>query len=266
MSTAFVVFADILVFTIACLGQTSQPIRSQHIGLNSINQGPSIDVRGSSQYVAERFISITRLRVPPKVRQLYERAQKAFQKHEYAEAQQRLNQALQYYPAFPEALTLRGYIQLDLGQWKSAEGSLQAAIRSDPRYGLAYFLLGDVYNRERQFDDALDAERQAAALIPDFWPAQYEIARALIGESQYGPALHISDAALSTDRGTLLHVTKAHALICLGQYPEAVAELRTYLQYQPAGEGSQVADYLLDKIQSAVVNERGPALHCQSTR
>lgn len=53
------------------------------------------------------------------------------------------------------------------------------------------------------------------------------MARALIGEQQYELALENIDAALRTNRGTLLHVAKAHALIGLGKYSDATAELHT---------------------------------------
>src|SRR5262249_15555567 len=113
-------------------------------------------------------------------------------------------------------------------------------------------MLSNLYNRERRFDDALLMSQRAVALIPDAWPVRYEMARALIGNRRYVPALDIIEAALRDNRGTLLHVAKAHALIGLARYAEAAAELQTYLHYQPVGEGSQDAHDLLDKIQSAV--------------
>src|SRR5439155_858766 len=63
-------------------------------------------------------------------------------------------------------------------------------------------------------------------------------------------ALHL-DAALHTNPGTLLLVAKAHALVGLDRYPEAIVELRDYLQRQPAGGGSQDAHDLLSRIQNA---------------
>lgn len=200
----------------------------------------------------ESRISIVRLRVPAKVRKLYGEAAEAFRKHSYVEAQRKLDQALQKHPEFPEALTLKGFIERDLNRWELAERSLQAAIRSDPSYAVAHRLLADLYNRQQRFDDALASSQRAVELNPASWPEQYELARALIGKHQYALAVKISDASLRTDRGTLLHVAKAHALLGLGRYPEASEELRTYLQYEPAGDGSQDARDLLNQIRTAM--------------
>lgn len=245
----FMAFVRILLLFAAFLPVESQTIGVQGVGHNDEKQRASVEVSPPS--LRERSISITRLRVPRKARELYKRARRAFQKHRDATAQEKLDQALQRCPAFPEALTLRGFIQLDLNQWGFAEDNLQAAVRIDPTYELAYRLLGELYNRERRFDDALDASQRAAALNPNSWLVAYELARAFIGKQQYALALNISDAALAHNRGTLLHVAKAHALLGLGRYPEAVTELRAYLDYQPAGDGSQDAHDLLDQIQSA---------------
>jgi len=168
-----------------------------------------------------------------------------------------LNQALQGYSAFPEALTMSGYIQICLSKWELAEQNLLAAVRTDPTYGLAHIVLADLYNTERRFDDALATARRAVALLPDSWVVQFELARALLGNGQYDSALSISDAALRANGATLLHVLKAHALIGLERYPEAVTELRTYLQYQPLGELSQDAHDLLDQIQGAMAMKCG---------
>jgi tetratricopeptide (TPR) repeat protein len=140
---------------------------------------------------------------------------------------------------------LCAFIQLNLNQWEAAEQKLQAAIRSDSAFPSAYVVLGDLYNRELRFDDALATMEQAVALIPDSWLVHYEIARALIGKHQYDLALTISDAALRNNHGTLLHIARAHALAGLKRYPQAIAELRAYLHYQPVGEGSQQAREML---------------------
>jgi len=259
MSRTVVGFAGIVLFSLGCVAQQSRPIPSSGPGAvqSGESERPLVDMLAPPQQLPERSVSLVRLRVPRKSRELYEKARKAFGKHRYAEAQQMLNQALQGYPAFPEALTMKGYTQIWFSELEPAEQNLLAAIRTDPTYGLADIILADLYNTERRFDDALAAARRASALIPDSWVIQFEIARALLGNSQYESALSISDAALRANGGTLLHVLKAHALIGLERYSEAVTELRTYLQYQPLGELSQDAHDLLDQIQGAIAMKGG---------
>jgi len=207
---------------------------------------------------AQSTISMARVRVPRKARKLYEKAARPFRKGDYVEAQGKLDQALHLYPAFPEALVMQGYMQIDLNQWEAAEQSLRAAVRRDPTYGWAYLLLSDLYNQEQRFDDAVAMSQRAVQLIPNVWPAYYEMCKAFMGKDQFALALVASEAVLSNNRGTLLHLAKAHALIGLGRYQEAAVELKAYLYHQPAGEGAQDAHDLLNKIQGKLQCVRNP--------
>jgi tetratricopeptide (TPR) repeat protein len=245
-----VAFACIIVLNLGCLAQSVVDNLATDPQLNSESQ--SIGVDSPSVPRSEQRISVARLKVPRKVRQLYDKAVKAFQTGNSAEAKRKLDDALKQYPDFTEALTLCAFIQLNLNQWEAAEQKLQAAIRSDSAFPSAYVVLGDLYNRELRFDDALATMEHAVALIPDSWLVHYEIARALIGKHQYDLALTISDAALRNNHGTLLHIARAHALAGLKRYPQAVAELRAYLHYQPAGEGSQQAREMLRQLQNTM--------------
>jgi len=200
----------------------------------------------------ETRISVRRLNVPRKARQLYEKALEAWSRQARADAQQKLDQALHLDPTFPEALTLLGGIHAADQQWNSAERSLQAAIRSDPSFFPAYVILAGVYNSQDRYDEAQDATERALSAGAETWCVQYEIARALIGKGQYENALAISDAALLSKHGSLMHLARAHAMLGLRKYPEAAAELRTYLSDDPSGDGSQDARILLERLQSFV--------------
>ena len=194
-------------------------------------------------------ISVARLREPHGAQKLYERALNATAKQNYAEAQRKLDKALKIYPPFPEALTLYGITHAMAHHWGQAEQNLQSAIQTDPTYAPAYVILAGVYNAQLRFDDAEEATQHAVAAGANTWDLQYEIARSLIGKRQYESALAIADTALhQKQHGSLLHLAKAHALLGLRRYPQAATELRAYLRYQPAGDGSQHARNLLQKI------------------
>jgi hypothetical protein len=49
---------------------------------------------------------------------------------------------------------MSGFIQLNTNQLSSAELSLQAAVKSDHTFALAFLLLSELYSRELRFDDA----------------------------------------------------------------------------------------------------------------
>lgn len=220
--------------------------------LNDTDQHSKLIPDGRSAGPADARISIRRLKVPRKAQRLYEKAMNAWMRRADVEAQRNLDQALELDPTFAEGLTLRGCIQATNRQWTLAEQSLQAAIHSDPSYPPAYVILAGVYNTQDRYDEAQIATEHALSAGATVWSLQYEIARALIGKRQYENALAVSEAALRSPHGSLMHLAKAHAMVGLGKYPEAAAELRTYLRDDPAGEGSQDARRLLERLQSIV--------------
>jgi tetratricopeptide (TPR) repeat protein len=232
--------ALINLFTVICIAQTSGDTSRTHAGARF---GAAADAR----------ISVVRLREPRKAQQLYNKALNSWAEQKPEEAEHWLDLALKIYPTFPEALTLRGGIEASLGHWTRAEQSLQVVIQMDPGYSAAYVLLAGVYNSKSRFQDAQEASEQALSAGAENWDVQYEIARAMIGKEQYESALAVTEAALGYKRhGSLLHLAKAHALVGLLRYRQAAAELRTFLHYQPSGDGSEQAHALLDALQSAV--------------
>jgi tetratricopeptide (TPR) repeat protein len=247
MSRHIIVFSFCLLFSLSAFAQTLASELTPSV-VNSASQPAPIHTRTTSAGVADSRISIQRLRVPHKARQLYEKALEAWIKQSPMKAQHKLDQALKLDPTFPDALTLRGGIEATNQQWGAAEESLQAAIQSDPAYSPAYVILAGVYNSQGRYDDAQEATQQALSAGTTTWSVQYEIARALIGKREYENALAVSDAALRSNHGCLMHLARAHAMLGLRKYPEAAAELRTYLGEDPAGDGSHDARVLLDRL------------------
>lgn len=244
-----VLFSFCLLLSLSCVAQNlveelpGNPPHNANQPTNKVADTPSVGP-------TETRISVRRLNVPRKARQLYEKALDAWARQADAEAQRKLAQALELDPTFPEALTLRGGIQAFNQQWTLAEQSLQAAIQSDPSFPAAYVILAGVYNTQDRYDEAQQATERALQAGAATWSVQYEIVRALIGKGEYENALAISDAALRSRHASLMHLARAHAMLGLRKYPEAAAELRTYLRDDPSGEGSQDARTLLERLQS----------------
>ena len=238
------------LFSTPSVGQSVGGTAATGSDQNNPKQKPQYQTGRPVRGAVDAHVSVAQLSVPPKARQLYEKALEAWQQRKPAEAQRKIDRALKIDPAFPEALTLSGFMQASRQQWEPAEKSLQAAIRSDPNYCAAYIVLAGVYNTEGRYDEAQAATERATSAGVDSWSVQYEIARVLIGKRDYENALAIADMALRSKHGSLLHVAKAHALLGLRRYPEAAAELRNYLRYEPGGEGAQDAHNILDRIQN----------------
>lgn len=233
------------------------PVLAQAVGskttdstLSDSDAQPQYKIKSRSVAAVDARVSVARLGVPHKARKSYEQAMDAWGKQDIAGAQRKVEQALKIDPRFSEALVLRGFIKASQRNWQSAEDDLQAAIRNDPSYCPAYIILAGIYNTEGRYGEAQESAQQAISAGADSWTVQYEIARVLIGKGEYENALAVADVALRSKHGSLLHVAKAHALLGLRRYTEAVTELRDYLRYEPAGEGAQDAHQILDRLQT----------------
>lgn len=218
------------------------------------SQSPSI----MRPRLAEGEISVVRLRIPPRAVELYNRALDGFRKQKLEDAKRNVEKALKIYPCYPDALALRGGIDLSLQQWKAAERDFQASIDADPSFPPGYIGLADALNEESRFDDALTVLQRANHFTPGAWNVQYETSRALIGKHLYDRALHIVEEALrarSAPRVSLLRLAKAHALAALGKLPEAAAELQAYLSSGLAERDDRQARDLLYQIQAATAGQ-----------
>jgi tetratricopeptide (TPR) repeat protein len=251
MSRCIVLFSTILLFSTAALPQPLTDSPGNELS-PSDNASSSLSTPRRGVARTETRVSVARLKVPPKVRRLYDNAVRAVLKHKYKEARQKLDRALRMYAWFPEALTLSGALQMNEQQSAAAEENLQQAIRTDPDYSPAYAVLAGLYNSQARFDDALQAAQRAEGLDSRAWGIQYELARAWIGKREYRRALEISEDALHRKHATLLHLAKAHALAGLGNYSQAQSELQAYLRFQPLGAGAEDARTLLQQIQHVI--------------
>jgi adenylate cyclase len=75
--------------------------------------------------------------------------------------------ALQLAPALAEAHASRSYALTINGRYAEAEAEFKAAIELDPLLYEAYYYAGRAYFAQGEFQQALDALRQAAAIRPD---------------------------------------------------------------------------------------------------
>jgi len=208
--------------------------------------GPVADVGG------RHTVSAAQLQVPGKARKAYRKAQDAVQKGEVEEGLKRTEEALKLFPEFAEALTLRGIIKLDSGDLKQASADLDRAIKLDPSYAMAYIAMGAVFNALGSFDDALRVLDRGTALAPTSWQAYFELGRAQVGKGEFESAIRNLHKAqeFAPQAFPLINLVKAHALLGLEQYDNAMAELQVYLTQSPAGPNSDSARKTLEEVKA----------------
>jgi tetratricopeptide (TPR) repeat protein len=197
-------------------------------------------------------ISVAQYKVPNKAREEFKKANKLAGEQKAEEAKKHLENALAIYPAYADAYTLRGILKLDSHDHEGAKADLQKAIEADGNYALAYIVMGATQNMDSKFDDAIRSLERAETLAPTAWQAYFEMAKALVGKAKYEPALaQLARAQALTPRDyPLIHLVKAHAMLALSNYSEAMTELQVYLAKEPSGLNSEQAQKMLDRARA----------------
>jgi len=132
-------------------------------------------------------------------------------------------------------------------------GDFQAAIKADPNYALAYTTLGAALNESQKFEDATRTLLRAVAIQPRAWQAYYELAKASLGQGDYKTALkNVSKACEISQEYPPVHLVRAHAMLGLKMYEDAVSELELYLTQDPSGSGADSARKTLSMAKSFV--------------
>ncbi len=200
-------------------------------------------------------ISVAEMLVPQKARSVYVKAREACARGKLDDAQKLLDRALQIYPQFAEALTLRGLLQMRDNHIDQGRQDFEQAIQFDPNYGPAYFALGAAYNAQARYDDALRTLELGTGISPTAWQGYYEMARASIGKGLYDKGLQLADKAeeLNGNHLAAIHLLKAYAMIPLKFYSRAKEELQAYLQREPKGGNAEHARHLLAQLNAAEV-------------
>jgi tetratricopeptide (TPR) repeat protein len=197
-------------------------------------------------------VSVAQFKVPSKARNEYKKADEALHKGKKVECAQHLAKALDIYPTFAEALTLRGILSLDTQNLDKAVADIESAIKADPSYGFAYVALGATYNNLSRFDDAIRTLDRGLSLSPNAWQGYFEMAKARIGKGEFQLALRQLDKAQTLVREAYpsIHLAKAHALLALKQYPDAMNELQTFLSEAPNDSRSSDARQALEQVKA----------------
>jgi tetratricopeptide (TPR) repeat protein len=200
-------------------------------------------------------VSVAQYKVPDRARKLYQKGNEALQKNKLDDAKKYAEKALEIYPAFAEALTLRGILRMNEGSTDAGVADFDAAIKADPNYALAYTTLGAALNQTQKFEDATRTLLRAVSIQPRSWQAYYELAKASLGQGDYKTALkNVSKACEISQEYAPVHLVKAHALLGLKMYQDAVSELELYLTQDPSGKSADSARKTLTMAKSFVTD------------
>lgn len=210
-----------------------------------------------SEIKGSQSVSVAQYKVPGKARDQYEKARKRMVEGKVDEAMQYANKALDIYPKYSEALTLRCVLELDKQQREEAVKDCEQAVEYDSGYAVGYFALGAAYNQTAKYDDAIRVLDRGTALSPMDWQGYFELSKAQIGKGNYQAALRSVEKAKLYIKAEYppLYLVKGHILLALKNYGEAMADLQMYLDKAPKDD-ARSADVraTLDKVKAFAAN------------
>lgn len=196
-------------------------------------------------------VSVAQMQIPDKARKAYKKAEAAMDKQNLDEAAKHVARAIEIYPKYSEALTLRGILKLEASQLEEALADLQLAVEADSNCSMAYLAMGATYNAMSRFDDALRVLDRGVGLSPTSWQGYFEKGKAFLGKRNYEASIRqLNKAEDLQPKYGLLHLVKAHALLGMKKYPDAMGELELYLQQNPQGRDSANARETLEKVRT----------------
>ena len=181
------------------------------------------------------MVSISELKAPQRARDAYAKAEDAALKGRPEEVFKNVRKALQIYPDYAPALTLRAAFSLDKDNVALAVEDLDKAIHADSTYALAHAVMAAALNRMNKFDEALRAADIASTLSPHSWQPYFEMANSYFAKTDYQRALQQLTHAQSelVQDYAPLHFFRAKVLLRLSDYNDALNELQTFLKIAP---------------------------------
>jgi len=234
---------------------------SERVEASSFSNMVSIRMQGSGKPadgVEGDSISIAQYRVPAKAREAYRKAHSELEKGKLDDASKHLAKALEICPNYAEALTLRGILALNRQDSQSAVADLDKAIQADANYAMAYMVLGSALNMQSKFDEAIRALQRGESLAPNYWQAHFEMGKSYIGKADYPAALRQLERAesLAPEEYPLIYLLRAHALLSMKQFPEAMTALQAYLQKDPKGPNVEQAEKMMEQAQAFMAQKK----------
>lgn len=207
-------------------------------------------------------VSIAEYKVPQKARDAFHKAEVALSKHRSEETSKYLAKALDIYPDYAPALTLRGILSLDHADANAAINDFDKAIHCDPNFALAYTAMTAALNQLNKFDDALRSADRAITLAPQSWQTYFEMAKAYVGKADYQHALQQLTRAQSLNSADYapIHLVRANVMLALKEYGNAMNELQAFLTLAPQDPNSGAARNALEKVRAFVASASNPPM------
>jgi tetratricopeptide (TPR) repeat protein len=207
-------------------------------------------------------ISATTMAAPDRAKRAYEKGHKAFDENRLSDAEKELDIAVKIYPNFAVAWSLLGDIHQLQKQFDPAIKEYTQALAADPRFVNPSFGLALIAMQEKRWQDVVTFTDQVAKMNSLAFPSAYfynAVANYNLGRTE--------PAEQSARKFKSLDVEHRHPDVCLllGQIliqkndgPAAALEMREYLILAPTAANAEEVRQWLKNYDDATVAKQQP--------
>lgn len=262
-SWAWLFMPTFAVFWCGCIW--SQTLPESRLSDPTSEQARSWDMashqpRPSTGVPGQQLVTANALRAPDKARNAAQKAAKAIQEHKLDEATKQVERALDAYPEYAFALTLRGLLHLRAAPTE-AIADLNKAILLDPAFALPYVILAGAYNDSESCNEALPIVTRAVQLLPIAWQVHFEMALTLCGRHQSADALReigyamrlLSGPTSTHEARAALHFWRGRILVDQQDFSSAKVEFQYVLSEEPNGIFAQISSTAISRLEAAAI-------------
>src|SRR6266542_3743652 len=196
-------------------------------------------------------VDVVDARVPAAARDEFARGREALSRKNQQDAIAHFQKAISLYPEFYEAELLRATAFMDLRDWPNAEAALLKALATKADDATATLALGEVYWREKRYDNAEQTLLSGLKLDEHNWHGHFTLARLYLDKDDVmkaGPAIGHT-LQLKPDFAEA-HLLAGNILLRLNQPQRAQTEYEEYLRLAPKGEYATNARDLIQKLKT----------------
>lgn len=187
-------------------------------------------------------VSAHELAIPERARVAFEKGSKLLEdENRPAESIPEFQRAVDAFSQYYEAYTKLGIANYELSKFPESEAALKKSIEvSSGKFLEPLYLLADLYNGQRKYQDAEPLARQAVALDESSWNGHFELARALVGLKKGTEAETSALRARELKPNSApVHLVLANAHLLEQNYKAAIQDFDAYLNLEPSGPLSE---------------------------
>jgi predicted Zn-dependent protease len=204
--------------------------------------------------VRVRAVSVTRLKVPSKARDQYEKACDSFNKNKFAEAEQHARSAIDRFPDYSAAWVMLGVILEEQNKGHEARDACSHAATIEAAYLPAYLCSAEFSARNREWDQVLSLSEIALGLRSEgdsyayYYRAMAYLHLNNLVEAKKS-ALQAEEIDVNHDDPSL-HLLLAQIYEREGDDANAIAQLQQFLKHSSDRHQEDIAKQFLAKLES----------------